>query len=96
MKESIMTGTPGQEDWGWYLLVQRGVERYFLGICGYRKERAQSPKNGEWRIIVEKRRSVWEKILGRNEITDCDPVFLIIEAILREQSDVQNIARVSP
>jgi hypothetical protein len=92
-EKGVITAPPGQEDWGWYLFGQRGPERYFLGVCGYRCEDAVGKNEGEWRIMVERRRSLWDKIRVRNKITDTDPILSIIEDILREQKDVRNMRR---
>ncbi len=93
IKRDITSSTAGQEDWGWYLLVQRGSERYFLGVGGYHKEGALSANHGEWRIMVEKRRSLWDKLRGKNKITATDPIFSVIEEILHGQAGVLNVTR---
>ena len=92
-EKGVTAGTPGQEDWGWYLFAQQDSQRYFLGMGGYPGKGGLGKNDGEWRIIVEKRRSIWEKLRGRNKITATDPVVSIIEDILREQPDVRNLSR---
>jgi hypothetical protein len=54
---------PGQEDWGWHLDCTRDGVTHTLNIGGYDDESGR----GEWRIIVERNRSLKERILGRNQ-----------------------------
>ena len=92
-EKGAVTGTPGQEDWGWYLFVKQGSERYFVCVTGFHKEEALNANDGEWRIMVEKRRSMWDKLRGRNRITDGEFILSLIEGILREQPDIRNMSR---
>jgi hypothetical protein len=92
-EKGAVTSSPGQEDWGWYLLVEQGSERYFVGIGGNPKEGDLGKNEGEWRIMVEKRRSMWDRLRGRNRMRDGEFIFSLIEEILREQTDVRNIRR---
>jgi len=92
-KKGVSVGAPYQEDWGWEMLVQQGSQRYFLGASGYPREGAVDKNDGEWRIMVEKKRSIWEKLRGKNKIIETDPILAMIEEILREQTDVHNINR---
>lgn len=93
IKKGLTASTPGQEDWGWYLLVEQDSRRYFVGVGGFQKEGAVDPNEGEWRIMVETRRTIWERLRGRNKITSTDPILSLIEGLLHEQSDVRNIIR---
>ena len=93
INKGMTAGTPGQEDWGWYLFLEQGSARYFVGLTGYHKEGAMDANDGEWRIMVERRRTVWEWLRGRNKITPTDPIFLLIEGLLHEQGDVRNVTR---
>lgn len=93
-ERGVNTGIPGQEDWGWYLLVRHNANRYFVGVGGHRREGAPSDTNtGEWRIMIEKRRSLWDRLRGANKITPTEPIISIVETILGEQSDIHNLHR---
>jgi hypothetical protein len=48
--------------------------------------------DGEWRIMVEKKRSLWDKLQGKNKIIAADPILSTIEDILREQADIRNVS----
>jgi hypothetical protein len=89
VERGLPATAPGQEDWGWYIYVQQDSQHYFVGVGGNRKEGGE----GEWRIMVEKKRSLWERIVGKNRMTTSDSIWSVIEDILREQSDFLNIRR---
>ena len=95
IKREITASVPGQEDWGWYLFVTRSTDRYFLGVGGYRKEGTIGPNVGQWRIMVVKKRSFWDKLRGKNKISATDSILSTIEDILREQADIRNLSRES-
>lgn len=82
---------PGQEDFGWYLGARLGADRYLLTISGNPDEENQTTNRGEWRISVEKHRSFWERITGKNLLVPTDPVLTAVEGLLRATSDFQNL-----
>ena len=92
-EKGAVTSSSGQEDWGWYLFVKQGSERYFVGVTGFHEEGALNANDGEWRIMVEKRRSMWDRLRGRNRMRNGEFIFSLIEEILREQPDIRNISR---
>lgn len=81
--------TPGQEDWGWYLPLRRGGDSYYLDISGNADQ--EGSNHGEWRVMVEKRRSIWDRLTGRNRITVKDSLFGVLENLLRSQPDFCDI-----
>jgi hypothetical protein len=92
-ERDVSAETPGQEDWGWYVFAQRDSQRYFLGIAGYARAGAIGKNDGEWRIMVEKKVSAWEKVRGANKLTEDDPILVILDSILRERADIHNFRR---
>jgi hypothetical protein len=89
--KNIETAKPYQEDWGWELPAKCGPRSYYLCISG----NADGPGNdeGEWRIIVEKRRSILERLIGKGKIAGDDPLVGIVEEILSEEPSIQNVRR---
>ena len=45
------------EDWGWELPAIQGSNSYYLGMSGNSDESSTNKDEGEWRIIVGKKRS---------------------------------------
>jgi hypothetical protein len=91
LERSIPTIEPGQEDWGWYIEAKVGDVSYFIGVGGNAQEAASNPDAGEWRIMVEKHRSLWEKLSGKNKLSRSDPIFAIIQEILKLEPDFKNV-----
>jgi hypothetical protein len=87
--KGVQTSTPYQEDWGWELPVKLGADSYYLCMSG----NADRPGNneGEWRIIVQKRRSIWERLTGRGKITVDDPLLKLLEQILSREPNVTKV-----
>jgi hypothetical protein len=49
--------------------------------------------DGEWRIIIEKRRSIWDRITGKGKITEEDRMLALVEDILANQPDFHDVRR---
>lgn len=80
---------PGQEDWGWYLETNHEGAAYFLGIGGIPPE---SPaEKGEWRIMVQKHRSLPEKLLGKNKLAENEPIIVLLKHILASEPGIKLI-----
>lgn len=94
-------GEPGQEDWGWYLNVSREHRAWFLAIgltasdadfgrslgAAYTTEPA-STSCGEWRLILKKRRTLWQKLTCANRISHFDELLVAICKVVREELGV--------
>ena len=85
----IEASTPYQEDWGWELPVRLGADSYHLCMSG--NADCQGSDVGEWRIIVQKRQSLWDRLMGRGRITADDPVLKLLEGILSKQANVEDV-----
>ena len=84
---------PGQEDWGWYLGLSHAGGRYLLGVSGTAHESSAHENDGEWRIIIDKSRSLGERLRGAGKITADDPVVALLEEILGGQDDFLALGR---
>jgi hypothetical protein len=91
VEKSIPTLEPGQEDWGWYIESRLGDASSFIGVGGVANESAANPNEGEWRIMVEKHRSIWDKLTGKHKTSRSDPIFAIIREILERESAFKNV-----
>ena len=89
----IAASEPGQEDWGWYLGAAHAGANYFIAVGGNADEPAAGANHGEWRIGVERVRSLTDKLLGRNQMREDDPLLSKIEAVLCAQPDFENVRR---
>lgn len=82
---------PGQEDWGWYIEAGCKGQSYFIGIGGNADEVSQDKNQGEWRIMVEKHRSLWEKLTRTNDLSKDDEMLTMIWEILQTEPDFKNV-----
>jgi hypothetical protein len=87
--KGIPASAPGQEDWGWYLSANYAQRSYFLGMNG--NPDVKGSDEGEWRIIVEKKRPLWEVVTRGGKIADDDPMLKILEQIVHETADFTNV-----
>jgi len=85
----VRSGPAYQEDWGWELPVSLGTHSYYLCMSG--NADFEGNDAGEWRIIVEKRRSIWERLMGKGKITSADPLLMMLEVILSEEPDIEEV-----
>ncbi len=79
---------PDAEDWGWYMYVSQSGVSYLVGASG-EPEGAQA--NVDWTIQVHKRRSLMDRISGRNRMTPDDPLVALIERNLRDDAAITGV-----
>lgn len=84
----IETTEPVQEDWGWTIEVLLQGNVYFLGIGGNAFDES-SGNRGEWRFILQKHRSLTEKLTGRNQMDENDVLIGILEGIVESEPDMK-------
>jgi hypothetical protein len=90
-EHGVQVSASGQEDWGWYLKARSGKDSYFLAISG--NSDGSAADHGEWRVIVKKRRSLWDRIAGKGRISSFDQMLKSIEETLRGEPDFQDVRR---
>ncbi len=73
------------------MLAQEGYRSYYLGVGGYPKDGAVGKNDGAWWTMFEKKSSIEDKLRLRNRMIESEPIFTIVEDVLREQADVRNI-----
>ena len=88
----IETAEPYQEDWGWELPAKRPRDSYFLCMSGNSDESSDKDE-GEWRIIVEKKRSLGQLLTGKGKITSDDEMLRTVEEILRKEPTIREVHR---
>ena len=91
--EHIEATQPYQEDWGCELPVTHGSNAYYLCMSGNPDDSGANNDDGEWRIIVQKRRSIWQRVTGKGKITIGDPLVRLIEEILSGEPTIRNVRR---
>ena len=89
----IETRQPYQEDWGWELPAKLPSDSYFLCMSGNSEGSNADRDEGEWGIIVEKKRSVGQLLTGKGKITSDDEMVRTVEEILTKEPAIREVRR---
>ncbi len=81
---------PYQEDWGWEVEFRIDSQKCFVGVSGIPDEDTAHPDYGEWRVFVEPRVSIIDRLLKRTIDT---PLSTEIEQLLAVENDFENVRR---
>ena len=79
---------PDMEDWGWYIHVQGADASYLVGASA---EPGEPTPTVAWIVQVHRDRSMKDKLLGRGKIAAHDPLFALIEHLVRGDSRIQQV-----
>ena len=90
-ERNVEAREPYQEDWGWELLAMQESDSYYLCISGNSDELSANKDDGEWSIIVEKRRSIGQRLRGAGKIAANDKMVRMIEEILRAEPAIREV-----
>lgn len=93
IEREVEVRQPCQEDWGWELPAMRGSDSYYLCMSGNSDESNTNKDEGEWRIIVEKKRSIGQRLRGAGKIAANDGVVRTIEEILCAEPTIRELHR---
>lgn len=70
------------EDFGWANIANHQGNSYLMCVVGVTDGDSSRPDFGEWRVILERRRTFLQKILGKNEISISDPLVTKVKSVL--------------
>jgi hypothetical protein len=90
-ERGIQVRSPYQEDWGWELPVRMPENSYYIGVGGNSAEDRSDPNRGEWRVMITKRRSLAEKITGKNKLTQQERIVEIVASVLQTETGISNV-----
>jgi hypothetical protein len=79
---------PSTEDWGWYMTVEGSGASYLVGASG---EPDRPPPDVDWTIQVHKHRGFMDKVTGKNKLSKDDPLFALLERIVRDEPDFRAV-----
>jgi hypothetical protein len=74
------------EDFGWANIADYGDASYLMCVGGNSDMDPGRPNYGEWRVMLERRRTFVQRIMGKNKMTSSDPLFRKIVQILTDES----------
>lgn len=81
--KNFTSSTHCMEDFGWYHDLSDDVRNYDVFIGGNSDELPDNPNYGTWQIIVERKRGLLSKLLGRDRIVQDERVIAAILETLR-------------
>jgi hypothetical protein len=76
------------EDWGWCCSVSSGETVYLVGASA---DLDQEPPI-EWAVQIHKRRSLVDKMMGRNRHESDDPLTVAIRSAIETEPDFHDIS----
>jgi len=91
IENQVETREPYQEDWWWELPVRNRDQSYYLCMSGNADGSTANPNDGEWGIIVEKKRSIWQTMTGAGKITEEDRMVRLLNEILNGEGGFRNV-----
>jgi hypothetical protein len=91
----IETDEPYQEDWGWEFAARLATNQYYIGVGGLSDEDPADPNRGEFRIMISKQRTLWERLSGKNKIRPDEAVLRAVETILAKEEEFVEVRRES-
>jgi hypothetical protein len=80
-----------QEDWGWELPAGIDGQSYYLCMSGNAEGSNAKPDEGEWGIIVEKKRSIFQRVTGKGKITSDDGMLGLVSKILEGEPTIRGV-----
>lgn len=87
-KTQYTSTEPDTEDWGWYITVDGSDASYLVGASADAEE---STPIVDWIVQVHRYRSLKDKLFGRNKMALEDPLFSIIESIVRSDNRIEGV-----
>ena len=84
----IEMSEPDAEDWGWYSTVEWKGRSYLLGASASEEDDGQR----EWILQIDKHRSVREKLLGREKMSNDDECAEYFERLLEREPSFSAIS----
>lgn len=77
------------EDFGWANIAKYQDATYLMCVAGTSGEDAAHPNYGEWHVMLERRRTLLQKILGKNKISVLDPLVGRVKDVLQSAGFAQ-------
>lgn len=79
----VDAGVICMEDFGWANAANFEGASYFLAVGGHSYEDASRPNYGEWRVVLQRHRTLMQKILGKNKMVGTDPMIGKVEQVMK-------------
>jgi len=94
LERNVQVRQPYQEDWGWELPAIDGSDSYYLCMSGNADDSKENVDEGEWNIIIEKKRTIGQRLRGSGKIASDDKMVRTLEEILCAEPTIRDVHRV--
>ena len=86
---SVPISPPDTEDWGWYSYADWKGRKYLVGACTYEPD-----ENGEreWVLQIEKLRSMKEKLIGSEKMSQDDDCARYFQQLLEREASFRDVS----
>jgi len=91
LPEEYESTDPDAEDWGWYIDVVGPDNSYMIGSIVHWEDDENPHKDLEWMFQIHKKRSLVEKLMGKNKMSPADKVLSLIVDSLKGDSSFSDI-----
>nr|WP_199043167.1 hypothetical protein [Dyella sp. ASV24] len=72
----------GMEDYGWSNQVEHEGSSYLMNVVGTPEDDSANPNYGEWHVLLERRRTLTQRLLGKNKASRTGPIVKKIAELL--------------
>jgi len=90
-KGKITISEPGAEDWGWYSYTKCEGREYMIGASVFYDKNNNPNSELEWVFQIDKKRSIIEKLLGKEKMSEKDPCLVFFLSIFQDNPEFKNI-----
>ena len=87
-KDTVEIDEPVTEDWGWYTFIDWKGRAYLLGASAEESD----DQEVYWVFQIEKHRTLKEKLLGREKMSEDDECLKYFRTLIESESEFNNIA----
>ena len=88
-RENIVVSSIAEEDWGWYSYATLHEQTYLVGYAAIPDDHHEN--HAEVIIQIHKKRTLFEKILGKNKLQQDDSLVKVISAIAKNTKEFKDI-----
>ena len=79
----VIAGVLGMEDFGWANMAEHDGIVYLMNVAGTPENDPARPNYGEWHVLLERRRTFIQRLLGKNKASRTDPIVGKVTGVLR-------------
>jgi hypothetical protein len=80
--QAVVADVVCMEDFGWANTATEVGTSYLMCVGGVADEDPDHPNRGQWRVMLERDRTLMDRLLGKNKISAADPLVLKVARAL--------------